>query len=94
MSGAAILGLVLYVAVAAAFAGFWHRVWRLGSLPTVAAAACSAAAALAMDYVTTGEMNTFAAPMAAFLFVVALAVGGLVQFATRRSRAKESAFDA
>ena len=88
------IGLIFYVAVAAAFAGFWHRVWRVGSLPTGAAAACSAAVALAMDYVTTGEMNTFAAPIAAFLFVLALAVGGIVQFATLRSRAKEAVFDA
>jgi len=94
MSAIAVFGLILYIAVAAAFAVFWHRVWRLGTLPSVVAAICSAVAALALDFVTTGQLSSYALPIFGVLFALAWVVSIGVQMATRSLRAKESAIDA
>ena len=94
MSTTVALGLVFFVAVAAAFAGFWHRVWRVGKLPSAVAAVCTAVAALAVDFVTTGQITAYVIPIFAVLFALAWAVAGLVQIATRRNREKASIIDA
>jgi hypothetical protein len=94
MSATAAVGLVFLVVIAAAFAGFWHRVWRVGTLPSALAAACTAACAVALDYVTTRQLTAYIVPIFAILFAVAWTVAGVVQIATRRARAKESAVDA
>lgn len=88
MSSGTVLGLVLFVAIAAAFAAFWHHVWRIGTPSSLVAAACAASAALALDYTATGRLNASAAPMFGALFFVAFVVAVAVQLATRKHREK------
>lgn len=88
MSGDALLGLVFFVLIAAAFAGFWHRVWRLGTLPSMVAALCSTAAALGVNYVEAGRFTPNDAPIVALLFAFAWAIGTTVQVVTRQARAR------
>jgi hypothetical protein len=92
MSVEGLLGLLLYFAIAAAFASFWHRIWRLGALASIVGAACTATATMAMEYVNIGGMPELALPIFAALFLVALVAAGIVQLVSQRNRA-EAGFD-
>ena len=79
-----VLGFVVYIALAAAFAAFWNRVWRVGTLPSVVAAACTLAATAAMVYVTSDDMSLFDPGAFAVLFFLAWMVTSLVQLRASR----------
>jgi len=88
LSATSIFGLVLFVAMAAAFAAFWHHVWRSGTPASAIAAACAASAALWLDHAATGRLNANAALLFAALFFVAFVVAFAVQMAGKRYRGK------
>ena len=79
--------------MAAVFAAFWHHVWRSGTPSSALASACAASSGLALDYLATGRLNVFAAPIFAALFFVAFVVAVAVQFATRKHREKGTFID-
>ena len=83
------LGTIAFVCGAAAFAAFFHRIWRRRVWPSVAAALCLAAAAMIGDYLANDQVNTLAVPVFAALFAFAFVVALAVESVVWRGRQRE-----
>jgi hypothetical protein len=80
------IGTIAFMCGAAAFAAFWHRIWRRKVWPSIAAALSLAAATMIGDYLSNGEVNALVAPVFAALFAIAFAVAMVVESLIWKSR--------